>query len=116
MLSHTCAPVLAQFTGSILLLRELDRQARQHGGAVFMLNGNHEAINVAGNFRRARTQRPPLCGMPAASARVLYPAAGPQCLGLSMGACADMRACRTARIVPATAQYQSSSGTAVQTC
>ncbi|CAL5219968.1 g1905 [Coccomyxa viridis] len=37
--------------GSILLLRELDRQARMQGGAVYMLNGNHESLNVAGNFR-----------------------------------------------------------------
>lgn len=38
-------------TGSVLLLRELDRQARQQGGAVYMLNGNHESLNVAGDFR-----------------------------------------------------------------
>ena len=37
--------------GSVLLLRELDRQARQQGGAVYMLNGNHESLNVAGDFR-----------------------------------------------------------------
>ena len=37
--------------GSVLLLRELDRQARQEGGAVYMLNGNHESLNVAGDFR-----------------------------------------------------------------
>ena len=37
--------------GSLLLLRELDRQARLQGGAVYMLNGNHESLNVAGNFR-----------------------------------------------------------------
>lgn len=35
----------------MLLLRELDRQARQQGGAVYMLNGNHESLNVAGDFR-----------------------------------------------------------------
>lgn len=35
------------------MLRELDRQARLQGGAVYMLNGNHESLNVAGNFRRA---------------------------------------------------------------
>ena len=40
------------YAGSILLLRELDRQAQQAGGAVFMLNGNHESLNIAGNFRR----------------------------------------------------------------
>lgn len=36
---------------TILLLREMDRQARQVGGAVYMLNGNHESLNVAGDFR-----------------------------------------------------------------
>jgi len=36
---------------TILLLRELDKQARQDGGAVHMLNGNHESLNVAGDFR-----------------------------------------------------------------
>ena len=34
-----------------MLLRELDRQARLEGGAVYMLNGNHESLNVAGDFR-----------------------------------------------------------------
>lgn len=37
--------------GIIQLLRELDRLARPEGGAVFMLNGNHESLNVAGDFR-----------------------------------------------------------------
>ena len=37
----------------MLLLRELDRQARLQGGAVYMLNGNHESLNVCGDFRRA---------------------------------------------------------------
>jgi hypothetical protein len=36
---------------TVLLLRELDRQARREGGAVWMLNGNHESLNVAGDFR-----------------------------------------------------------------
>jgi hypothetical protein len=36
---------------TVLLLRELDKQARHHGGAVYMLNGNHESLNVAGDFR-----------------------------------------------------------------
>jgi hypothetical protein len=40
--------------GSVLLLRELDRQARLQGGAVYMLNGNHESLNVCGDFRRGR--------------------------------------------------------------
>ena len=44
--------------GSILLLRELDRQARLQGGAVFMLNGNHESLNVAGNFRCGLSSHP----------------------------------------------------------
>lgn len=37
--------------GVVLLLRELDRQARQQGGAVYMLNGNHESLNICGDFR-----------------------------------------------------------------
>lgn len=36
---------------TVLLLRELDKQARLFGGAVHMLNGNHESLNVAGDFR-----------------------------------------------------------------
>jgi len=36
---------------TVLLLRELDKQARKEGGAVWMLNGNHESLNVAGDFR-----------------------------------------------------------------
>jgi hypothetical protein len=34
-----------------MLLRELDKQARRVGGALFMLNGNHESLNVCGDFR-----------------------------------------------------------------
>lgn len=33
------------------LLRSLDMQARAQGGAVFQVNGNHEIINVEGDFR-----------------------------------------------------------------
>ena len=36
-----------------MLLRELDAQAREEGGAVYMLNGNHESLNVCGDFRYA---------------------------------------------------------------
>lgn len=39
--------------GVIMLLRELDAQAREEGGAVYMLNGNHESLNVCGDFRYA---------------------------------------------------------------
>ena len=46
-----CISPLLPPAGSVLLLRELDRQARQAGGAVYMLNGNHESLNVAGDFR-----------------------------------------------------------------
>eukprot|EP01025_Chloroclados_australasicus_P066482 TRINITY_DN91756_c0_g1_i6.p1 TRINITY_DN91756_c0_g1~~TRINITY_DN91756_c0_g1_i6.p1 ORF type:complete len:356 (-),score=12.43 TRINITY_DN91756_c0_g1_i6:880-1845(-) len=35
----------------ILLLRELDRQAREQNGAVYILNGNHESLNVCLDFR-----------------------------------------------------------------
>ncbi len=34
-----------------MLLRELHKQAQLEGGAVYMLNGNHESLNVSGNFR-----------------------------------------------------------------
>lgn len=47
--------------GAIILLRELDRQARQQGGAVYMLNGNHESLNVSGNFRRVLLCLTPAC-------------------------------------------------------
>ena len=36
-----------------MLLRELHKQAQLEGGAVYMLNGNHESLNVSGNFRWA---------------------------------------------------------------
>lgn len=35
----------------LLLLRRLNAQARAAGGAVWMLNGNHESLNVMGDFR-----------------------------------------------------------------
>lgn len=37
--------------GIVRLLRDLDKQARKEGGAVYMLNGNHESLNVCGDFR-----------------------------------------------------------------
>ncbi|KXZ56724.1 hypothetical protein GPECTOR_1g652 [Gonium pectorale] len=37
--------------GIVNLLRFLDTEARKHGGAVYMLNGNHESLNVCGDFR-----------------------------------------------------------------
>ncbi|KAL5129056.1 Shewanella-like protein phosphatase 1 [Glycine soja] len=33
------------------MLRSLDRQAKEKGGAVFQVNGNHETMNVEGDFR-----------------------------------------------------------------
>ncbi|XP_061365644.1 shewanella-like protein phosphatase 1 isoform X1 [Gastrolobium bilobum] len=33
------------------LLRSLDKQAKAQGGAVFQVNGNHETMNVEGDFR-----------------------------------------------------------------
>lgn len=33
------------------LLREVGRMAREQGGDVVLLNGNHESLNVAGDFR-----------------------------------------------------------------
>lgn len=35
----------------VLLLRELHHQAVEQGGAVYILNGNHESLNVCGDFR-----------------------------------------------------------------
>jgi hypothetical protein len=43
----------AREIGVLMLLRELDVQARKEGGAVYMLNGNHESMNVSGNYRYA---------------------------------------------------------------
>jgi hypothetical protein len=40
---------------SLMLLRELHRQAEQEGGGVYMLNGNHESLNVCGDFRYGLT-------------------------------------------------------------
>lgn len=40
-------------SGIINLLRYLDTEARKQGGAVYMLNGNHESLNVCGDFRWA---------------------------------------------------------------
>lgn len=55
---YTCQPVrfglsLKGSTGVVMLLRELHKQAQLEGGAVYMLNGNHESLNVSGNFRYA---------------------------------------------------------------
>nr|KAJ0207487.1 hypothetical protein LSAT_V11C500292400 [Lactuca sativa] len=33
------------------LLRSLQIQAKEHGGAVFQVNGNHETMNIEGDFR-----------------------------------------------------------------
>ena len=38
-------------TGILNILRYLDTEARKAGGAVYMLNGNHETLNVLGDFR-----------------------------------------------------------------
>ncbi|KAF5957498.1 hypothetical protein HYC85_004723 [Camellia sinensis] len=35
----------------LFLLRSLDIQAKANGGAVFQVNGNHETMNVEGDFR-----------------------------------------------------------------
>lgn len=42
---------------TIMLLRQLHRQAQDEGGAVHILNGNHESLNVCGDFRCACTTR-----------------------------------------------------------
>ncbi len=38
-------------TAIVNLIRGLDQQAREQGGAVYMLNGNHESLNICGDFR-----------------------------------------------------------------
>lgn len=48
--------------GILNLLRFLDTEARKQGGAVYMLNGNHESLNICGDFRcaaRAASTSPP---------------------------------------------------------
>jgi hypothetical protein len=37
----------------LYLLERLQRQAAAAGGALWVLNGNHETMNVGGNFRYA---------------------------------------------------------------
>eukprot|EP00983_Pelagomonas_calceolata_P029686 929870-Pelagomonas_calceolata.AAC.6 len=44
----------------VRLLRGLDLQARKEGGAVYMLQGNHETLNVCGDFRGAQTRCHPV--------------------------------------------------------
>jgi hypothetical protein len=36
---------------TLMLLRQLGRQAEKEGGAIHILNGNHESLNVCGDFR-----------------------------------------------------------------
>lgn len=36
---------------TLMLLRQLHRQAERIGGGVYVLNGNHESLNVCGDFR-----------------------------------------------------------------
>lgn len=43
------------YAGILMLLRDLGRQAEKDGGAVYMVNGNHESLNVCGNFRCGRS-------------------------------------------------------------
>lgn len=45
--------LLRLHVGIVNLLRYLDGEARKHGGSVYMLNGNHESLNVCGDFRWA---------------------------------------------------------------
>ena len=42
---------------TLMLLRQLGRQALEQGGAVHILNGNHESLNVCGDFRCALLHR-----------------------------------------------------------
>ena len=51
--SRPTTPRPPRAAGIVMLLRSLDAQARPLGGAVYMLNGNHESLNIAGDFRCA---------------------------------------------------------------
>ena len=37
--------------GILILLQKLGKEARKVGGDVFVLNGNHEILNISGDFR-----------------------------------------------------------------
>lgn len=37
--------------GILILLQKLEKEARKQGGGVYVLNGNHEVLNVSGDFR-----------------------------------------------------------------
>lgn len=52
---------LPHVTAIVRLLRFLDAEARLHGGAVYMLNGNHESLNICGDFRYAASEPLLLC-------------------------------------------------------
>ena len=62
LLDHSCMHCEA-YAGVVMLLRELHKQAQAEGGAVYMLNGNHESLNVSGNFRCATCITPLLMAL-----------------------------------------------------
>ena len=37
--------------GILILLQKLDKEAQKQGGRVYVMNGNHEVLNVSGDFR-----------------------------------------------------------------
>ena len=37
--------------GILILLQKLDKEAKKAGGAVYVMNGNHEVLNISGDFR-----------------------------------------------------------------
>jgi hypothetical protein len=47
----------------LILLQKLHKQAEKEGGAVYILNGNHEVLNVSGDFRYV-TQVGPATSLP----------------------------------------------------
>ena len=53
--------MFGEVAGVVMLLRELHKQAQTEGGAVYMLNGNHESLNVSGNFRYIHGSIPRHC-------------------------------------------------------
>jgi len=37
--------------GILILLQKLEKEARKQGGGVYVMNGNHEVLNISGDFR-----------------------------------------------------------------
>jgi hypothetical protein len=47
----SCQLNVEHVPGIVMLLRQLHKMAKKDGGAVYMLNGNHESLNICGDYR-----------------------------------------------------------------